>query len=67
VPVLLDTGSTGPHIYPRGSRLGAQSAAAVSGQKDSVTFADGTVDHRVGGARNADYRGTDDCAPGVVF
>lgn len=43
VPVLLDTGSTGLHIYTRGARLGPRSGVAITGRKDSVTYADGTV------------------------
>jgi hypothetical protein len=47
VPVLLDTGSTGLHIYTRGVRLGAHSGVAVTRRKDAVTYADGMVQRGV--------------------
>ena len=49
VPVLLDTGSTGLHVYTRGVRLGARSGVALTSRKDTVTFADGMVQRGVVG------------------
>lgn len=43
VPVLLDTGSTGLHIYLPGVRLGPHSGIAVTKRRDSVTYGDGRV------------------------
>ena len=41
VPVLLDTGSTGLHIYTQGVKLGTHSGVSVSTRRDAVTYADG--------------------------
>jgi hypothetical protein len=41
VPVLLDTGSTGLHIYDAGLKLGPGSGIAVSSRPDSITYFDG--------------------------
>jgi hypothetical protein len=43
VPVLLDTGSIGLHIYSQGVRTGARSGVSVSSQPTSVTYFDGSV------------------------
>jgi hypothetical protein len=49
IPVLLDTGSTGLHIYMPGVRLGPRSGITMTSRKDSVTFADGMTQHGVVG------------------
>ena len=43
VPVLLDTGSTGLHIYSDGVRLGPRSGVTLTAHPDSATYFDGTV------------------------
>jgi hypothetical protein len=49
VPVLLDTGSTGLHIYTRGLRLGPHSGVAVTSRRDAITYVDGMVQRGVVG------------------
>jgi hypothetical protein len=41
VPVLLDTGSTGLHIYAPGVRLGSGSGVTLTNRPDSITYFDG--------------------------
>lgn len=47
VPVLLDTGSTGLHIYTQGVKLGWRGGVSVWSKKDAVTYADGMFQHGV--------------------
>lgn len=47
VPVLLDTGSTGLHIYTRGVRLRRRSGVSVTGRRDAATYGDGMTQHGV--------------------
>jgi hypothetical protein len=47
VPVLLDTGSTGLHIYAPGVRRGRGSGVAIVTRPDSATYFDGTVQRGV--------------------
>src|SRR5437763_4602488 len=47
VPVLLDTGSTGLHIYAPGVRLGPGSGVRVTDRPDAITFFDGMAERGV--------------------
>jgi hypothetical protein len=43
VPVLLDTGSVGLHIYSAGVRVGPGTGVSLSHRTNSITYIDGTV------------------------
>ena len=47
VPVLLDTGSTGLHMYAPGARVGSGSGVRVTGRRDAITFLDGMTERGV--------------------
>jgi hypothetical protein len=49
VPVLLDTGSTGLHIYAAGVHLGPNSGVTLTRHADSATYFDGTIQQGVFG------------------